>query len=354
MTTHSKADRTPLLGLLAARLPWWTRRGEVIATAALEQLLQVPALNDAFAALVQSRTGVSFGDRLDWHAEAIQDDRARPDLEGRVITRDGVPVPAVKVEAKLHAWFGDAQLEAYWDDMARRTAAGLPSVLMVVVPPARLHSARALVAALPPGPAVRHGLAFSWDELLDALEAAASAAVSDDVAQLRAMCNALGVLAVEPFMETDVEDGWRTRRPQLLDLATLATRQLIGDRRLNPIRDERTGYRHRYIGSAGSPNLSLGAIDPLPEAPGAALVGRFHCDTSGFSGLKARLACGHAPFLRPVRRVKSEREDQPLWFERDGHIWIPFEVPLHIESEEVVEKIRTQLQRLVDWAGVVP
>ena len=58
MTTPSAASRTPLLGLLAARLPRWTRRGEVVATAALEQLLKVPPLNDAFLALVQNRTGV--------------------------------------------------------------------------------------------------------------------------------------------------------------------------------------------------------------------------------------------------------------------------------------------------------
>ena len=224
----------------------------------------------------------------------------------------------------------------------------------MVVPAPRLHSARALVAALPPVPTGRHGLALSWNELLDALHAAAFAGVRDDVARLRAMCNVLGVLAVEPFTETDVDDGWQTRREELLDLATLATRRLIGGHRLNPIRNEPTGCRHRYVGSAGTPNLSLGATDPFPEAPRTALFARFHRATSGFSELKSRLASGDAPFLGSSPRGEEGAGRSAFWLERDGHIWFPIDVPLHFEIDRVVEEMRTQLEQVVDWAGVVP
>src|SRR4051812_45375389 len=96
-----------LLGQLASRLPWWTRRGEVIATAALEQLLHVPALSDALLSILTAETGARLPPDLVWVAEAIQEDGARPDLEGRLIEAGRLPTPVVKIEAKLFASLGE-------------------------------------------------------------------------------------------------------------------------------------------------------------------------------------------------------------------------------------------------------
>ena len=70
---------------------------------------------------METRTGARIGDRLSWHAEALQDDRGRPDLEAR--TADEVPV--VKVEAKLGAELGPSQLQSYINDLQRRNPRGV-------------------------------------------------------------------------------------------------------------------------------------------------------------------------------------------------------------------------------------
>ncbi len=88
-----------LLGHLA-HFGSFSSQSELLCTQGLGYLLRT--YEDARSALareVETRVGAKIGERLDWQAEANQNDRGRPDLEAR--TAEGVPV--VKVEAKLGA-----------------------------------------------------------------------------------------------------------------------------------------------------------------------------------------------------------------------------------------------------------
>ena len=72
----------------------------------------------ALAAEVAVRTGIGNVEPLTWHAEVVQADQGRPDLEAQLA--DGVPV--VKIEAKLGAELTANQLLSYQADLQCRNS----------------------------------------------------------------------------------------------------------------------------------------------------------------------------------------------------------------------------------------
>ena len=122
-----------LLGYLA-RFASFSTQSEVLCTQGLAYLLQThEEARVAMADVVKAHTGVGIDGSITWVPEALQDDFGRVDLEAR--TADKVPVPVVKIEAKLGAELGAGQLGSYVADLRQRNSG--ESVLLVLVPKAR-------------------------------------------------------------------------------------------------------------------------------------------------------------------------------------------------------------------------
>ena len=119
----------PMLRLIShlAQFSSFSKQGEVLCTRGLEFLLENVDAREKFASYLSGRTGLTFGSQLEWRAEVRQADRCRPDLEA--CTKDGKLV--VKLEAKLGAALGEAQLRSYAVDLVNR---GVEGIVLVVVP----------------------------------------------------------------------------------------------------------------------------------------------------------------------------------------------------------------------------
>lgn len=87
-----------LLGHLA-QFGSFSQQGELLCTQGLAYLLRNTEGERVFTGLISLATGHSLSPGLSWQAERRQEDRRRPDLEGR--NAEGQPV--VKIEAKLGA-----------------------------------------------------------------------------------------------------------------------------------------------------------------------------------------------------------------------------------------------------------
>ncbi len=179
-----------LLGHLAQFGSFWNQ-GELLCTQGLAYLLRDPEGERVFADLISSATRHSLSPGLSWHAEARQEDRGRPDLEGR--DADGKAV--VKIEAKLEAPFGPGQLESY---VAALCVDGQGGTLLIVVPKSRIEEAAChacehfpIAGSGPwriPHEAVEVACAVvSWNDVMDALSTVASERFRDDLSQFRAM-----------------------------------------------------------------------------------------------------------------------------------------------------------------------
>src|SRR5262245_47406437 len=89
------------------------------------------------------------------------------------------------------------------------------------------------------------------------------------------------------------------------------------------------GYQRRYVCRAAGPKgpcFSLGVRDPFKKRMTPFWL-RFHHDTPLFAVIRGRLA---APTV-------SER-----WVERGGHVWIPLDVPLNADGEQIINALVTQ------------
>ena len=102
-----------LLGHLAQFGSFW-QQGELLCTQGLAYLLRDAEGERVFTGLISLATGHSLSPGLSWQAERRQEDRGRPDLEGR--NAEGQAV--VKIEAKLGAPFG----QGHWNPMYLRFA----------------------------------------------------------------------------------------------------------------------------------------------------------------------------------------------------------------------------------------
>ena len=119
-----------LLGHLARFGSFWTQ-SELLCTQGLTYLLQTYGnARSALANEIAERTGVETDNSLTWYAEAMQQDRGRPDLEARSAN----DVPVVKIEAKLGAELSAEQLKSYEADLRR---SGRETALLVLVPEGR-------------------------------------------------------------------------------------------------------------------------------------------------------------------------------------------------------------------------
>jgi hypothetical protein len=140
---------------------------------------------------------------------------------------------------------------------------------------------------------------------------------------------------IDPLASDDVLRAWREREDFFLNLVDRATRRVTpqgkkvlpmdADDRVNP-----KGYQRRYvcrsIGSAES-CFSVGVRDPF-RGHITPIWLRFHCNTGSFSEIRARLAASDLS----QRLVES-----------GSHIWIPLDVPLKADGEQLVDSLVAQI-----------
>jgi hypothetical protein len=207
-----------------AQFSSFSKQGEVLCTRGLEFLLENVDAREKFASYLSGRTGLTFGSQLQWRAEVRQADRCRPDLEG--CTKDGKPV--VKLEAKLSAALGEAQLRSYVVDLVNR---GVEGIVLVVVPRYRGSEAIRLTSKLlvPEKVAV---LVASWDDILDLFGTVTSESFAGDLIQFTAMYRALIGDEIEPFSDNDAILSCREREDAFINLVDRVTRKLNP---LNPL-----------------------------------------------------------------------------------------------------------------------
>jgi hypothetical protein len=221
-----------LLGYLA-RFSSFSTQSEVLCTQGLAYLLQTH--EDARSALadeVEALTGVSIGDSITWLAEALQEDGGRPDLEAR--TADKIPIPVVKIEAKLGAELFAGQLQSYEADLRKRNSG--ETALLVLVPKSRIAEAARVTAAafgLPgagPWPVTdgqRSGIAvISWDELFAAIRSGNEKRFHYELEQLQAMYRELSSDFIAPLASDDDLRQWRLCETDFAKLVDQVTRRL--------------------------------------------------------------------------------------------------------------------------------
>lgn len=339
-----------------AQFSAFSKQGEVLCTRGLEFLLEHETARVAFARQLASGGVVKGADTLRWHAEVRQGDNARPDLEGR--TADGQP--AVKVEAKLGAGFGEHQLESYARDLVQRAGGGL---LLILVPRYRMDEARQMTAKA----GLPHGVVASvssWEQVIDDLREVRVEPFASDLAQFEAMYRVLCGEDLEPLADEAAIRAWREREQVFVHYIDRATRLLSKGTRLLPLvldrkmsepratgtseaedavggtsSDSPTGvppgaFLHRYVlcfeGGKKPTYFSIGVRDPF-ESHSTPIWLRFHRDTGGFVAVRERLRS--APEL-------------PGMITSGGHLWIPLEVPLHAQAASVVDALVEQAERI--------
>lgn len=340
-----------LLGHLA-QFGSFSTQAEFLCTQGLAYLLRThKSTRSALAAEVETRTGVRIGDQLNWHAEAFQDDRGRPDLEAR--TADEVPV--VKVEAKLGAELGVSQLQSYVADLKRR---GPQGVLLVLVPARRTDEATKVVSGAlglsGPGPwpgsdERRFGVVVtSWDDLFDVLGRRGTDRSLHELEQLQAMYRVLSGDYIAPLAGIEDLRHWRERETDFLDVVDQVTRRLTTHHKVYPTGVEPLehvpeglepkGYNRRYVcrpnGDAMS-FFSIGVRDSFAEWVTPIWL-RLHGDTGNFALIRQRV---EASSLR--------------WLDSGGNIWIPLDVPLGVSGELMIEALVEQAEQVVRVAHQV-
>jgi hypothetical protein len=332
-----------LLGYLA-RFGSFSAQSEVLCTQGLTYLLQeYEDARSALAAEVAARTGIVNVNPLTWHAEAVQDDQGRPDLEAR--TPD--EVPAVKIEAKLGAELTANQLQSYQADLQCRNSG--ETALLVLVPQGRMaETARITAEALGlsgPGPwrvtdGYRTGVAvISWDELFSVLWGVSTGQFRYELEQLQAMYRVLSGDFIAPLASIEELQQWRARETDFRNLVDQVTRRLTTQHRLYPmgsepieeVSEEReaSGYYRRFVCSCsdgGGSCFSIGARDSFAELVTPIWM-RFHRST------------GH--FWQIHQRFEASALN---WLESGGHIWIPLQVPLEVPREQMIEALVEQAQ----------
>ena len=332
-----------LLGYLA-RFGSFSAQSEVLCTQGLTYLLQeYEDARLALAAEVTARTGIGNVEPLTWHAEVVQADQGRPDLEAQMA--DGAPV--VKIEAKLGAELTANQLLSYQADLQCRNSGG--TALLVLVPQGRMaETARITAAAFGlsgPGPwrltdGHRTGVAvISWDELFSVLHGVNTGQFRYELEQLQAMYRVLSGDFIAPLASIEELQHWRTRETDFRNLVDQVTRQLTTRHRLYPMgsepieeaaeEGETSGYYRRFVCSCsdgGGSCFSIGVRDSFAE-PVTPIWMRFHRSTGHFWQIHQRI------------------EGSALkWLESGGHIWIPLRVPLEVPREQMIEALVEQAQ----------
>ena len=328
-----------LLGHLAQFGSFW-QQGELLCTQGLAYLLRDAEGERVFTGLISSATGHSLSPGLSWQAEVRQEDRGRPDLEGR--NAEGKAV--VKIEAKLGAPFGQGQLESY---VSALCSGGQGGILLVVVPKSRVGEATGYacehfqIAGSGPWRITREAVEIpcavvTWEDVLDALSAVASERFRDDLSQFHAMYRVFNGDDMEPLTE-DVELlAWRDREAWWETLVERVTRALTAPgNQVLPfgVDGSPQPYRRRYVCRRVSGEwscYSVGTRDPFQGRQWPIWL-RFHKGTGHFKEIASRLersALG-------AEAVHSQ-----------GHLWFELEVPRNADRQTMVEDLAAQVQRV--------
>jgi hypothetical protein len=289
---------------------------------------------------------------LIWHAEAVQHDGARPDLEGRAEGR-----ARVKIEAKLGAPLTTEQVRSYAEGLSAEDG-----LLVVLVPGARaaeiIKIARSALKSGEPS----HGTASSWrsaaglrvavvawKDLFGALRQAAIWPSGGELDQLEGLYVGLTSQHIEPLADLPDLEAWEPRANDLFGLVDRVTRKLQAELRPEwtkalpfgtdsvagePEAATHRGYRRRYVCaricySVGVRHSFQGRSSPLWL--------RVHGTTAGFEQIRYRL---RASTLAP-RLVESE-----------GHTWIELELPLGVSGDVMVEALARPCRNA--WALIAP
>ena len=317
------------------------KQGELLCTQGLAYLLRDTEGERVFTGWISSATDQSLSSRLSWQAERRQEDRGRPDLEGR--NAEGQPV--VKLEAKLEAPFGHRQLESY---VSALCAGGRGGTLLVVVPQLRREEITGHVSELfklagaGPWRIIREDVAIpcavvTWEDLLEALSAVDSVQFGDDLSQFRAMYLVFNGDDMEPITSVGEVLAWRDKEARWELLVERTTRELTapGDSVLPfGVDGGAQQYRRRYVCRLVSQVwscYSVGTRDPFQnhETP---LWLRFHKGTGHFHEIAGRLE-GSALGAAAVRS--------------QGHLWFQLEVPLNSDRAAMIGALVAQVQRIV-------
>ncbi len=325
-----------------AHTGWITRHGEPLSTVGLAYLLEQPALSDAVTSLVATRASTELPSPLFWEPEAQQEDRGRPDLEGR---HNGVPI--VKIEAKYGALLSTDQLRSYEADQMSKVAPDDAAVLAVLVPEERAADAADLLTSIygSRGPdrywtvsSAQRAVVVSWGEVLDALEPALPGeATACDFRQLRGLVTALGGLGVAPLSLSDLGPEWEEQRANYEAIVDRLTRLLTpGD--VMPIGTEYTGYRRRYVLTAAdaSTYYAIGLRPPPAGTVTTPIWLRFHSETPGFG---------------EVRKELSRSELAPELVEEGGHLWYALVPPVGPGGSQLIGDLAEQVRTVLRVSG---
>jgi hypothetical protein len=343
-------QRQALLGRLAA-FGWFTQSGEVAATQAVGMLLEEPPLRHALLRRLAQITETDLASvALQFHAEMVHDDLARPDLEGR----DGRGRPLVVIEGKFHAKLTTAQLQAYMTDQLARLTGGVRGALIVLVPSYRRLEAEDVLSTV--GNATDERIAstpsvatavLTWDDLLALWDDAAQELPADDqdavlcdLRQLRALCKTMAALSIgsRPLgLVATGGTGWQEREGdlrRLVDEATASARDSNGRRPpIGPERWPAFEYYRRYM-PGGLPDAdclcAVGVVTPLADR-GTPFWLRYHWTQSSYQTVVSRIMAS--------RYAVGARND-------GGHIWLPLHVSADRSGATIVDELIEQIEAI--------
>ena len=331
-----------LLGHLAQFGSLWNQ-GELLCTQGLAYLLGDTEGERAFTDWIGSATDHPLSPGLRWQAESRQEDRRRPDLEGR--NEEGQPV--VKIEGKLWAPFGQGQLESY---VSAFCAGGQGGTLLVLVPKSRLEEITGYVSAhlglegSGPWQLLRDAVevpcaVVTWEDLLEALSTVTSERFQDDLGQLRAMYRVFNGDDMEPITTDQQILDWHDREAWWEILVGHVTSALTAPgERLLPfgVDGGAQPYRRRYVCRRVSREeswacYSVGTRDPFQGHKTPVWL-RFHKGNGRFNEIAGRL------------------KGSALWAEAvhsQGHLWFPMDVPLESDRQAMTGALVAQVQRIL-------
>lgn len=323
-------------------------QGELLCTQGLAHIVNHPSAGTPFLRWLEQVSGLRLPPSLEWRAEVIQGDAARPDLEGR-----HGDAAWVKVEAKLGAILDYKQLSSF----AGHLSDPQRHLLVVLVPAKRRAEALRLLRdkhrvagkarRLPLTVQGRTAVVVTWEQVFRKLGSTANRHVAGDLRQLAGLYHGLVERQILPFAPDEISDG--SRDGDLVQLVDKVTRHYsarlghavmpLGTETLpNPVgATGQYAYHRRYVvKSAGGIQISLG-------------VGVRHPFDGSETRVWARIAAGNAK-LADLKR-KLLRGPWPAGRSAcmsGGDLWFPLAVPADAGSDAMLRSLSDQIDRI--WA----
>ena len=343
---------------LLAHLAWkLSDRHEDIAVEALGYIFRSSQARRVLEEMLRAR-GADVGSIEEVRTQATGKEGARPDLAG--VDRTGLE--RVLIEAKFWAGLTGNQPTAYLERLPTNT----PSALLFVAPAARLETLwdELCQRAGVNGPlaetseefrsvtmaGARHLMLTSWTHLLERLDGAGDEHTMIAVQQLRGLTKMKTEDAFPPFHPLH-PDEFDPKVPRLLlnlqrlvdDATTRAVAAGYASTEGLRVTPQATGYgRYLYLADAGARfgvDFASWAWDSYPDTP------LWLCFSEWDRGMRKPLSETHGA-LEPL-----ERKDSPDCFDDDGALYVPIELPVHAEYDEVLEAVVRRLQAVADLIG---